>query len=79
MPQAQVQTHHDDLLSPERANEKRFQTPRWEWLLERREQSRREDRPIFYPIYVDPETKVPSTEVGEVLPLGQDAGFRDCW
>lgn len=71
MPQAQVQTHHDDLLSPERTNEKRFQTPRWEWLLRGGNNSRREDRPnLFYPIYVDPKTKV-ITKVGEVLPLGQ--------
>lgn len=33
MPGAYLETHHDDLLSPDRSNEKRFMTPRWEWLL----------------------------------------------
>lgn len=71
MPQAQVQTHHDDLLASERINGKRFQPPRWERLLRGGNNSRREDRPkLFYPIYVDPKTKV-ITKVGEVLPLGQ--------
>lgn len=71
MPKAQVQTHHDDLLSPERSNEKRFQTPRWEWLLRGGNNSRREDRPnLFYPIYIDPKTKV-IIEVGEALPWGK--------
>ncbi|MEQ1828152.1 MAG: DNA methyltransferase [Pirellula sp.] len=71
MPDAQVQTHHDDLLSPERSKEKRFQNPRWEWLLRGGNNSRREDRPnLFYPIHINPKTKV-ITKVGEILPLDQ--------
>lgn len=47
--------HHDDLLSPERGDAKRFQTPRWEWLLRGGTNSRREDRyGLFFPIKIDP-------------------------
>jgi adenine-specific DNA-methyltransferase len=47
--------HDDDLLSPDRSEAKRFQTPRWEWLLRGGTNSRREDRPgLFFPITVDP-------------------------
>ena len=72
MPQAYVKTHHDDLLSPDRSNQKRFQTPRWEWLLRGGTNSRREDRPqLFYPIFIDPVRKA-ITGVGEPLPLEQE-------
>jgi len=69
MPTSVIHPHHDDLLSPDRSNSKRFLLPRWEWLLRGGNNSKREDRPgLFYPIYVDPKTKA-VTEVGEVLPL----------
>lgn len=69
MPQALLPKHHDDLLSPDRPDTKRFLTPRWEWLLRGGNNSRREDRPgLFYPIHVDPKRKK-ITGVGEVLPL----------
>lgn len=68
-PDAYLKTHHDDLLSPDRLESKRFTTPRWEWLLRGGNNARREDRPgLFYPIFVDPQTKV-VISVGEVLPL----------
>jgi len=72
MPEVQLRKHHDDLLSPqEKRNEKRFQTPRWEWLLRGGNNSRRQDREkLFYPIYVDPKTKK-ITGVGEYLPLSE--------
>ncbi len=71
MPNAYLKTHHDDLLSPDRSNQKRFQTPRWEWLLRGGSNSRREDRPkLFYPIYVNPIRKA-LMGVGEPLPLEQ--------
>lgn len=67
MPEAKIQTQPDDLLSPDRSNEKRFQTPRWEWLLRGGNNSKRSDRPgLFYPISVDPKTKR-ITDVGEPL------------
>src|ERR1019366_835679 len=76
MPQAFVQSHHDDLLSLDRSQSKRFQTPRWEWLLRGGNNSRRADRPgLFYPIYVDPKTKK-ITGVGEVLPLDEEPDKR---
>ncbi len=70
MPNAFLGKYHDDLLDPEaRRNEKRFLTPRWEWLLRGGNNSRREDRPkLFYPIFVDP-TRKTITGVGEPLPL----------
>lgn len=77
MPDATVAAHHDDLLSPDRSKNKRFQTPRWEWLLRGGNNSRRADRPgLFYPIYVNPETKA-ITGVGEVLPIAQDPDLTD--
>ena len=67
MPGAFLQTHHDDLLSPDRSNEKRFMTPRWEWLLRGGTNSKREDRPkLFFPIYVDP-ARHAITGIGEPL------------
>lgn len=77
MPNSVVQTHHDDLLSPDRSDSKRFQTPRWEWLLRGGNNSKREDRPrLFYPIYVDPKTKA-VTDVGEFLPIGQKPNLEN--
>ncbi len=69
MPQAYLKTHHDDLLSPDRSNEKRFMTPRWEWLLRGGTNSKREDRPkLFFPIYVDPVRRA-ITGIGDPIPL----------
>ncbi|MEQ1659473.1 MAG: DNA methyltransferase, partial [Hylemonella sp.] len=63
--------HHDDLLSPDRGDSKRFQTPRWEWLLRGGTNSRREDRyGLFFPITVDPE-KRKIIEIGDPLPPDQ--------
>ncbi|MCA3448447.1 MAG: site-specific DNA-methyltransferase [Rhodobacter sp.] len=71
MPSAILAAHHDDLLSGDRSEQKRFQTPRWEWLLRGGSNSRREDRHLlFYPIFVEPETKR-ITGVGVPLPLDQ--------
>jgi adenine-specific DNA-methyltransferase len=71
MPNAYLPTHHDDLLSPDRGDLKRFQVPRWEWLLRGGTNSRRGDRPLlFYPIFVDPESRK-IIDVGEPLPLSQ--------
>ena len=71
MPQANISPAADDLLSPERADSKRFQQPRWEWLLRGGTNSRRADRPgLFFPIYVDPATRT-ITSIGEPLPLSK--------
>jgi adenine-specific DNA-methyltransferase len=71
MPSALLPAHHDDLLSGDRSEQKRFQTPRWEWLLRGGSNSRREDRHLlFYPIFVEPESKK-ITGVGTPLPLDQ--------
>jgi adenine-specific DNA-methyltransferase len=71
MPAAFLETHHDDLLSPDRSNEKRFMTPRWEWLLRGGSNSKREDRPkLFFPIYVD-SVRQAITGIGDPLPLAQ--------
>jgi adenine-specific DNA-methyltransferase len=71
MPDAYLKTHPDDLLSPDRSNEKRFQTPRWERLLRGGTNSRREDRRLlFYPIFVDRQCQA-IRGVGEPLPLDQ--------
>jgi adenine-specific DNA-methyltransferase len=76
MRDAVIQSHHDDLLSPDRSNSKRFQTPRWEWLLRGGNNSRREDRPgLFYPILINPKTRR-ITGVGEVLPLDKKPDLR---
>jgi adenine-specific DNA-methyltransferase len=69
MPQAFLKTHHDDLLSPDRSDQKRFQVPRWEWLLRGGSNSRRADRPLlFYPIFVDPVRRA-ITGVGSPLAI----------
>lgn len=76
-PDAYIVSYHDDLLSPDRSNAKRFQTPRWEWLLRGGNNSRREDRyGLFYPIYVDPKTKR-ITGVGDPLPKNLEPDRSD--
>lgn len=71
MPEATVAPAADDLLSPERADSKRFQTPRWEWLLRGGTNSKREDRPgLFFPIHIDPVRRA-IVSIGDPLPLGE--------
>lgn len=71
MPQADISPAADDLLSPERADSKGFQQPRWERLLRGGTNSRRADRPgLFFPIHVDPATRT-ITSIGEPLPLSE--------
>ena len=70
-PNVTLAAHHDDLLSPDRGDAKRFQTPRWERLLRGGTNSRREDRyGLFFPIMVDPE-KRKIIEIGDPLPADQ--------
>jgi adenine-specific DNA-methyltransferase len=70
-PGVMLAPHHDDLLSPERGDTKRFQTPRWERLLRGGTNSRREDRPgLFFPIEVDP-VQGRIVSIGDPLPLDQ--------
>ena len=70
-PRAEVVAQEDDLLSPDRADTKRFTTPRWEWLLRGGTNSKREDRPkLFFPIHIDP-AKQTIAEIGDPLPLGK--------
>ncbi len=67
-PGVTLAAHHDDLLSPDRGEAKRFQTPRWEWLLRGGTNSRREDRyGLFFPITVDPKLRK-IIEIGDPLP-----------
>jgi adenine-specific DNA-methyltransferase len=74
-PQAVVAPTFDDLLSPPRPDQKRFKTPRWEWLLRGGNNSLRTDSPkMFYPIFVDPVTKR-ITDVGMPLPLDEEPNF----
>lgn len=70
-PGVTLAAHHDDLLSPDRGDSKRFQTPRWERLLRGGTNSRREDRyGLFFPITVDPENRK-IIEIGDPLPPDQ--------
>lgn len=70
-PGVTLAAHHDDLLSPDRGDSKRFQTPRWERLLRGGTNSRREDRyGLFFPITIDPE-KRKIIEIGDPLPPDQ--------
>lgn len=70
-PGVTLAAHHDDLLSPDRADAQRFQTPRWERLLRGGTNSRREDRPgLFFPIVVDPELRK-IVAIGDPLPLDE--------
>lgn len=69
-PGVTVQPHSDDLLSPDRSQEKRFQTPRWEWLQRGGNNANPDARHgLFYPIHIDP-TKKRITSVGQPLPKG---------
>ena len=70
-PGVTLAAHHDDLLSPDRGDSRRFQTPRWERLLRGGTNSRREDRyGLFFPITVDPK-KRQIIEIGDPLPPDQ--------
>lgn len=74
-PNASVAPWFDDLLSPPRPDQKRFKTPRWEWLLRGGNNSLRTDSPqMFYPIFIDPVTKSIS-DVGQPLPLEEAPDF----
>lgn len=54
-PNAEIPPQQDDLLARDRMDTKRFQVPRWEWLLRGGTNSRRADRKkLFFPIYIDP-------------------------
>jgi len=76
-PDVTLAAHHDDLLSPDRGDSKRFQTPRWEWLLRGGTNSRREDRyGLFFPITVDPE-KRKIIKIGDPLPPDQEPGLSN--
>lgn len=84
-PDVTLAPHHDDLLSPDRGDAKRFQTPRWEWLLRGGTNSRREDRyGLFFPITIDPERRK-IVAIGDPLPrdqqpdLGNLADQRTAW
>ena len=70
-PGVTLAAHHDDLLSPDRGEAKRFQTPRWEWLLRGGTNSRREDRyGLFFPVTIDPaQRKI--VAIGDPLPPDQ--------
>ena len=84
-PGAVIPAQNDDLLAPDREDQKRFQTPRWEWLLRGGTNSRRQDRKqLFFPVYVDP--KVPAiTGFGEPLPFSEipkitvESGKKIAW
>ena len=70
-PGVTLAAHHDDLLSPDRGEAKRFQTPRWERLLRGGTNSRREDRyGLFFPITIDP-TQRKIVAIGDPLPPDQ--------
>jgi adenine-specific DNA-methyltransferase len=70
-PGVTLAAHHDDLLSPDRGDAKRFQAPRWERLLRGGTNSRREDRyGLFFPITIDPEQRK-IIEIGDPLPPDQ--------
>ena len=70
-PGVTLAAHHDDLLSPDRGEAKRFQTPRWERLLRGGTNSRREDRyGLFFPITIDPKQRK-IVAIGDPLPRDQ--------
>jgi adenine-specific DNA-methyltransferase len=57
-PEARVPSHFDDLLSRDRRNEKRFQTPRWEWLQRGGNNANPTARSgLFFPVFIDPKRK----------------------
>jgi adenine-specific DNA-methyltransferase len=69
-PGALVLPDYDDLLSPDRAQAKRFQTPRWERLQRGGNNATPDARPgLFYPVYVDPASRR-VVRVGRPLPRG---------
>jgi adenine-specific DNA-methyltransferase len=69
-PEVRVPSYFDDLLSPDRRDEKRFQTPRWEWLQRGGNNANPTARSgLFYPIFVDPERKR-IVGAGKPLPKG---------
>jgi adenine-specific DNA-methyltransferase len=77
MPEAMVPARRDDLLSPERGDQKRFKVPRWEWLLRGGNNSLRVDSPnMFYPIHIDPQKKS-IIEVGKPLPIHENPTIPD--
>ena len=70
-PDAKLAPREDDLLSPDRADSKRFRKPRWERLLRGGTNSRRVDRPgLFFPLRIDPE-QARIIAIGDPLPLDQ--------
>lgn len=76
-PGVTLAAHHDDLLSPDRGEAKRFQTPRWEWLLRGGVGGRREDQPsLFFPIVIDPALRKIVT-IGDPLPRDQQPDLTD--
>lgn len=73
-PSALVAPDYDDLLAPDRSMEKRFQTPRWEWLQRGGNNATPDARPgLFYPIHIDPATRR-IRSVGRPLPKGASPG-----
>jgi len=76
-PGVTLAAHHDDLLSPDRGDSKRFQTPRWEWLLRGGTNSRREDRyGLFFPITVNPQQRK-IVAIGDPLPPDQQPDLNN--
>jgi adenine-specific DNA-methyltransferase len=62
----------DSLLDTESLSASQRSGVRWEWLLRGGNNSRRQDRPnLFFPIFIDPETRTIS-KVGETIPLHVD-------
>jgi len=76
-PEAQIEPQDDDLLAPDRADQKRFRTPRWEWLLRGGEDSDRAARKsMFFPVFIDP--SIPKiTGFGDALPFEEQPTFDD--
>ena len=69
-PGSRVPSDFDDLLSPDRRDEKRFQTPRWEWLQRGGNNATPDKRSgLFYPINIDPKLRR-VVDVGSPLPKG---------
>jgi adenine-specific DNA-methyltransferase len=70
-PAATIPAHYDDLLSPDRSQQKRFQIPRWERLQRGGNNANPNARAgLFYPIFIDPIARR-ITSVGRPLPKGQ--------
>jgi adenine-specific DNA-methyltransferase len=76
-PGVTLAAHHDDLLSLDRGESKRFQNPRWERLLRGGTNSRREDRyGLFFSITVDPEQRK-IVAIGDPLPRDQQPDLNN--